>query len=418
VGAAGGVVSPRERGQQPFHTGGIEGHVDFDGGVAGDRGGDAGAGGFEVVGLRGGAGLLKDFKDHALQFCTAKAGRRGFDGDGVGAEGLGFAAVAFQLRGERREDHHLLGEQVDQHRHKEALAFDALSLALAEDFFEEHALVGDMLIDDPEAFVVGGEDEGLAQLAEGFERGKGVEGGCGLAAFPPHRANTGRAGGPGVGEGWFGAGVAVGGGGWGSGARYCGGEGEMDFFGARLGWGEVEGRGVAGLGRSVGVGDFRDRLRVCFQNERRGSAGAIGESLQEAGGGAGLHQRNADAFADEVVDEGLLAEADLGFGGVDVDVDFVGRHFEKQEDDRERGGRDDVAIGLDDGVNDEAIADEALVDEDVDRVSVELLQRGAGDEAAEAEEAGIGRGVVAIAAPGRRFGEAGVVEAALGGEGE
>ena len=115
MGAAGGVVSPRERGQQPFHTGGIEGHVDFDGGMAGDGGGDAGASGFEVVGLDGGAGLLEDFEDHALELGSVEAGRRGFDGDGVGAEGLGFAAVAVQLRSERGEDDHLLGEQVDKH---------------------------------------------------------------------------------------------------------------------------------------------------------------------------------------------------------------------------------------------------------------------------------------------------------------
>jgi len=118
------------------------------------------------------------------------------------------------------------------------------------------------------------------------------------------------------------------------------------------------------------------------------------------------------------VDEGLLAETDLSLGGMNVDVDFVGRHFEEEEDDGERGGRDDVAVGLNDGVDDETIADEALVDEDVDRVAVEFLQRGAGDEAADAEEAGIGRSVVAIAAPGRWFGDAGVVKAALGGQGE
>ena len=117
------------------------------------------------------------------------------------------------------------------------------------------------------------------------------------------------------------------------------------------------------------------------------------------------------------MDEGLLAEADLSLGGMNVDVDLVRRHFEKEEDDGERGGRNDVAVGLNDGVNDESIADEALVDEDVDGIAVEFLQRGAGDEAADAEEAGIGRSVVAIATPGRRFGEAGVVEAALGGQG-
>jgi hypothetical protein len=116
--------------------------------------------------------------------------------------------------------------------------------------------------------------------------------------------------------------------------------------------------------------------------------------------------------------EGLLAEADFGLGGVDVDVDFVRGHFEEEQDDGEGGGRNDVAVGLNDGVNDEAVADEALVDEDVDGIAVEFLESGAGDEARDAEEAGVGGRVVLIAAPGRGFGDAGVVEAALGGHGE
>jgi hypothetical protein len=118
------------------------------------------------------------------------------------------------------------------------------------------------------------------------------------------------------------------------------------------------------------------------------------------------------------VNERLLAEADFGFCGMDVDVDFVRRHFEEEKDDGERGRGDDVAVGLHDGVDDEAVADEALVNEDVDGIAVEFLECGAGSEAADAEEARVGRRVVLIAAPGRRLGDAGVVEAALGGDGE
>ena len=52
----------------------------------------------------------------------------------------------------------------------------------------------------------------------------------------------------------------------------------------------------------------------------------------------------------------------------------------------------------------EAIADEAVVDEDVDGVSVELLQFRLGDEARDAEETGVGRLVVGFALPGRGSG--------------
>ena len=48
-------------------------------------------------------------------------------------------------------------------------------VAFAQDLFEEHALVRDVLVDDPEAFIVDGEDEGVAQLAERLERGERVE---------------------------------------------------------------------------------------------------------------------------------------------------------------------------------------------------------------------------------------------------
>ncbi len=118
------------------------------------------------------------------------------------------------------------------------------------------------------------------------------------------------------------------------------------------------------------------------------------------------------------MDEAGLAEADLGFGGVDIDVDLLRGHLEEEENDRVGGGRDDVAVGLGEGVEDELVADEALVDEDVDRVAVELLQFGLGDEAGDAEVAGVGRCVVRVALPGRRLGEAGAGEVEFGGGGE
>ncbi|HTC74092.1 MAG TPA: hypothetical protein VK684_00860 [Edaphobacter sp.] len=53
---------------------------------------------------------------------------------------------------------------------------DLLGVAIAKDLFEEDALVGYVLVDYPEAFFVGGEDEGVAELAEGLEGGEGGEG--------------------------------------------------------------------------------------------------------------------------------------------------------------------------------------------------------------------------------------------------
>src|SRR5205814_5728822 len=89
--------------------------------------------------------------------------------------------------------------------------------------------------------------------------------------------------------------------------------------------------------------------------------------------------------------------------------------LEEEQDDREAGGREDVAIGLREGVEDELVADEALVDEDVDGVAIEFLQLGLGNEASDTEKTGFGWSVVSVALPGRRLGELYAGEVELGG---
>ena len=138
-----------------------------------------------VFGLLVGGEGGEEIFECELELAAFEADGSGFDGEGAGAEGLGFEAVAVEFFREGGEADHLGGEEVDEDGHEEALALRGRPRsALAEDFFEEDALVGDVLVDDPEAFVVGGEDEGVADLAEGFEGGEGVEGVgiCGLPA--------------------------------------------------------------------------------------------------------------------------------------------------------------------------------------------------------------------------------------------
>ena len=55
--------------------------------------------------------------------------------------------------------------------------------------------------------------------------------------------------------------------------------------------------------------------------------------------------------------------------------------FEEQQHHGKDRRRQDVAVGLGDGVLHQAVADQASVHEDVDRVAVELLDFGLGDEA-------------------------------------
>ena len=137
-----------------------------------------------------------------------------------------------------------------------------------------------------------------------------------------------------------------------------------------------------------------------------------------------FHQRGAHRVAHEIMHHALLAEADFGLRRVHIDVHFAAGQIEKQQHHRENRGRQDVAVSLDDGVLDQAVADQASIDEDVNRVAVQLLDFGFGDKAVHPEfaeagtsssasslvtgfsRAGRPRHSSSLAAPGRRLRQA------------
>ncbi len=309
--------------------------------------------------------------------------------------------------GNLRKNHHLPGFELDQQGHQQALALDFLDLAVAQNFFKKNTFVCHMLVDDPQAVVAGGQDEGLAQLAEGPQRARWLR----LAAACS--AST-----------WAAAGRC---------ARQCVGSRlrpgisglRADVASRRAGrsaaaaWprrlllkcaasrlldrkGRMPGTGLTGRGVSCERLGVLDRASAAASRSGRRTSGApgsgeMGTAASATGWRRGqnrarpgirrpdarLIERVAQAVADKVVNQGLLAEADLGLGGMHVDVHFFGRHFKEEQHDRKAGGRNDVAIGLGDGVQQQAVADEPLVDEDVDGIAIELLQFGLGIEAAE-----------------------------------
>ena len=164
-----------------------------------------------------------------------------------------------------------------------------------------------------------------------------------------------------------------------------GGKRQLGRNGRWLGRAELEGRGVAGQGfRGCGDGLSGERrdIRQKRGGDGRGGVGAGGKGLQKSCGGAGLDERIAQTVAHEIVDKAGLAETDFRLRGVNVDIHFFRRHLEEHEDDGEGGGRHDVAIGLADCVQDEAVAHEALIDEDINGIAVELLQFGLGEKSA------------------------------------
>ena len=383
--------------------------------MAGDGGGDTATAGLSVLGLAVAVGHGQQLLDHSFEFPALQAYGSGFDGEGAGAKGFSFEAVVFEFLGDLGERDHLRWQQIDQQWHQQALTLHLLGIALAHHLFEQDALVGNVLIDDPETFFVDCQDEGVAQLAERLQGGEGVQGVGNVGG-----AGGGGCGGVGVGvrvayrDGAAGEGQTVGRGGDGS---RC----EREGSGVGEVLGRVAGRQVGGEQvarakerRVGGTGHGAD-----VEQKRAGSGvWASGEGGGEAGSGAGLHQRGADGIADEVVDEAGLAETDFGLGRMNVDVHLLRGHLQKQQHHGEAGGRKDVAVGLAECVEDQLVTDEALIDEDVDGVAIEFLQLGLGDEAGEAEVAGVGWGVVGVTLPGGWLGQSGVGEVGLGGGGE
>jgi len=327
--------------------------------MAGDGGGDAVAARFSVFRLLLAIRNGENFFDHALKFAAFEADRGCFNSDRLGAEGFGLEAVALKFVGETGEGDHLRRKKVDQERHEKALALNLFHLAVAEDLLEENALVGYVLVDDPEAFVVDGEDEGVAKLAEGTECSESVESPCFGIGFECGFIVSDR-------NGWFVKGEAAGGGRNGDGSKGEGVDvgGGWRGLGSEAGWRELR-------VEHGSLGTVGERAHV--DEERGGGEGCVVQRLEEVGGWTRVHKRGADGIADEVVDEGRLAEANLGLGGMNVDIDLFGRHLEEEEDDGVGGGRNDVAVCLGECVEYETVADDASVDEDVDGIAIEFL---------------------------------------------
>ena len=148
-----------EFGEQPVDFCGFERHIDLDGGVAGNGSGDSCAANFGILDLGRFFSAAQDLFQHEFEFAAFQADWRGFYGERARAEGLGLEAVALKFLGDGGEGDHLRGKKLEEYGHEQALTLDGLDFALAHDFFKKDTLVGDVLVDDPEAFFVGGEDE-------------------------------------------------------------------------------------------------------------------------------------------------------------------------------------------------------------------------------------------------------------------
>ena len=138
-----------EFGEQPVHFILLERHVDLDGGVAGDGGGDAGANLFQVQRLLFARDLVEEFVQHVLDCGCIYAGGRDFHGHAARAERFGLEAVVLEFIGDLGKYSLLRRREFEHDWHEQALALDFLRGALPQDALEQHALVGYVLVDDP-----------------------------------------------------------------------------------------------------------------------------------------------------------------------------------------------------------------------------------------------------------------------------
>ena len=114
---------------------------------------------FQIDGLLFARELLEDFVQHVLDLRRVHARRRDLHRDAARAEGFRLKTIVRKFFGNVAEDRLLCRSQFDDQRHEQTLALHLLRRALPQDSFEQYALVGHMLIDDPESVFVDCENE-------------------------------------------------------------------------------------------------------------------------------------------------------------------------------------------------------------------------------------------------------------------
>ena len=236
---------------------------------------------------------------------------------------------------------------VEHHRHEQPLRLERAGRQALHHALEQHALVRDMLIDDRNPLVVHGDDERVAELAEGN-----------------HRLDIDR-------------------------RSHC--RGRRDRR-ERLALRVLRAPRLLFRMANPPVRvraareDSRERRRV-----RRGRRRRVGDGLQAVPRRrvfgpelqlrrAALAERLHERAAHHLVHERLLAEADFRLRGVHVHVERVGRHLDEEVHlgaallDRR------LAVGIDDRVRDRTVLDDPAVDEDVLRSARRSLIGERGDE--------------------------------------
>src|SRR5260370_19944956 len=97
------------------------------------------------------------------------AARRSFHGDCPRAERFYFKAVMPKFVADLGKNRLLACGKLHNQRQQQALALHVPRLPLPQDALKEHALVRDVLVNDPQTAGVGGDDKRITNLAQGLE---------------------------------------------------------------------------------------------------------------------------------------------------------------------------------------------------------------------------------------------------------
>ena len=154
MGAAHRMLGFRKLRQQPFHLVLFERHIDFDGGMARNRGRYARAHCIEINGLVFTSQLLENLIHHVFDLGRVDSCRSDFYRHAARAKRLRLKPISRQFLCYFAEDRLLRWRQFNDERHEQALALDLLRRALPQHSLKKHALVSNVLIDDPQAVFI------------------------------------------------------------------------------------------------------------------------------------------------------------------------------------------------------------------------------------------------------------------------
>ena len=160
------VIRFREGPEQPFHFRLVERHVHFDGRVASSRCSD-----FRLQRINRNRSILalqpiEDFPQQMFRVVRSNPRRHSLNRNTLWPHRFDFKSIRSQFLTNFFVDDELPWRQLDNHGHQQALRFDLSRAACFEVLFEEHSLMSDVLVYDPQTFAVHRHNETGAHLTE------------------------------------------------------------------------------------------------------------------------------------------------------------------------------------------------------------------------------------------------------------